>query len=222
MSDTLKKVVSPKGVLEWVIITGEGKANLSGKLQYTANIVLDPKNIKEHADWLAEVDAYWEANKPKGFKGEAKSKGYYLHDLVLDAEGNPKLDEKGKKIYDENGKVYVAYKTGTTFASGDPKVIKIFNAKAKRVELGETKIGNGSIGYLSGAMDIYTNRGPKGNLIDAGVTFYLDAIQLTKLVAYEGPDAGFKADEEVDDDAFMGVDDEFTGEAAAPAAAPRL
>lgn len=217
----VEKIVSPKGMLEWVFITGEGKPNMSGKMQYTANVVLDPKVHAEHAEFLKKIDAYWEANKPKGFKGTAKSLGYYLYDLVLDKNGEPVLDDKGKKTYNPDGKVYLAFKTGTSYKDGSPKEIKIYNAKAKRVALGATKIGNGSIGHISGAMGVYENRGPKGNLIDAGVTLYLDAIQITKLVPYEGGDAGFAADTD-DEEAWTGEDDTFTGESTDGTAQPRL
>lgn len=222
----VKRFVTPKGILEWVTITGEGKENMSGKMQYTANVVLDPKVIPEHAEFIASIDAFWEENKPKGFKGDPKSLGYYLHDVILDAEGKPDLDEKGKKQFNPDGKVYLAIKTGTEYADGKPKVIKTFNSKAKRVELGEVRIGNGSIGEVSGAMGIYTNTDKKTKkVLDAGVTLYLDAIKISKLVKYDGPDSGFGADEDADsEESFSGVEDEFNGTDSAEAgtAKPRL
>ena len=222
----VQKVVTPKGELEWVTITGEGKENLSGKLQYVANLVLDPANIEEHQEFLDSIEEYWSKNKPKNFKKAPKSMGWYLHDPVLDDDGEPVVDDDGKKTYiavKDGGKVYLAFKTGTTYNDGKDKVIKTYNAKAKRVDLGEVGIGNGSIGQISGAMGIYTNTTPKGAILDAGVTLYLDGIKIIKLVKYEGPDSGFEAEEEIDEDAFTGVDDEFEGvDDNEGGAAPRL
>ena len=97
----------------------------------------------------------------------------------------------------------------------------MYNAKGKLVEVGDLKIGNGSVGVISGAMDIYTNKTKAGQIVDAGVTLYLDAIQIIKLNEYT-QDPGFEAVD--DEDAWGG--DEWTGEeeSAAPeaAATPRL
>lgn len=202
--ETIVKTVTPKGEIAWVTITGEGKENQSGKLQYKADIILDPKNA-EHKAYLNSIDAYWEANKPASFQGtkkKPKSLGYYLCDKKLDKDGVPLKDEElDQFIYDPKGRVTVSFKTGTTFPDGSMKKVKVRNAKGKVVDLGETQIGNGSIGYLAGAMDIY--KADKA----AGVTLYLDEIKLTKLVEFSGNDAfaGHKADE--DEDSWTGEDD---------------
>jgi len=54
-------------------------------------------------------------------------------------------------------------------------------------------------------MDIYELKTPKGVLTDAGVTLYLDAIQLTKFVPYE-PDSGFDEVEDEDEGGWTGGD----------------
>lgn len=221
MSNEVAQIMTPKGMLEWVTITGEGKANLSGKLQYTANLVIDPLNIPEHAEVIKGIEKFWDENKPKGFKRKPKSIGVYLHDLIKDEAGEAVLDDDGKKQYKEDGLRYLAFKTGTTYKKGDPKIIKTFNAKGARVALGEKKIGNGSIGRISGAMGIYVNKDPKGNIIDAGVSLYLDSIQITKLVEFTGSEPQFAPDD-IDEESFMGVDDSFEGNAASEAAQPRL
>jgi hypothetical protein len=206
MSNAMQKFKSPKGTLEWVTISGEGKENLSGKLKYQADVVLDPKNNGVHQAAIDAIDAFWAENKPKGYRKKAKSLGYYLHDVEKDADGEPVFNEDGEKVFDPDGKVALKFSTDTVFAkSGDAKVIKIYNAKANVVSLGDKTIGNGSEGYISGMMAIYKNEN-KGVLVDAGVTLYLNAIQLTKFVAYEGADAGFEADE--DEGGFTGVDED--------------
>lgn len=189
----IQKFNSPKAELVWVTITGEGKENLSGKLQYVASQILEESN-PEHKAFMDSIRAYWEENKPAKFDKDAKSLGIYPY-TEKDADGN-KVEIPGKFL--------VAYKTGTSYPDGSAKVIHTHNAKGAKVFLGDTKIGNGSIGRIAGAMGIYENKTPKGALVDAGVTLYFDAIQITKLVKYEsGPE--FAADD--DEDGWTGEDD---------------
>ena len=198
---TVAKIKSPKGNLEWVTIDGDGKENLSGKLQYVANVVIEAND-----PIVAAIEKFWEDNKPAGFKKDAKSNGLYPHKVATDES-----DENGKVIYKEDGKLYLAFKTGTSFPDGKPKVVQVYNAKARKVSLPDgTKIGNGSVGVISGAMAIYTNTTPKGALVDAGVTLYLDAIQILKLEEFT-TDAGFTADEPEDGEAWTG-DEDWTGD----------
>lgn len=203
MSNILK-FKSPKGELEWVTIDGDGKENLSGKMQYLANVVIEADD-----PIVAKINEYWEANKPKGFKKDAKSNGMYPHK----ADSGEK-DETGKAIYEEDGKLYLAFKTGTSYPDGSTKKVQIYNAKAAKVELPSgTSIGNGSVGVVSGAMGIYLSKTPKGAIVDAGVTLYLDAIQILKLEEFT-QDAGFEIEE---DGEFTG-DEGWTGDESEPAA----
>lgn len=209
---TTQKITTPKAALEWVTITGEGKENLSGKMQYVANAV-----VPADSPVVASIKAFWEANKPKGFKKDAKSLGIYPHNVPTDEK-----DEDGKVIYKEDpDNVVLAFKTGTTYASGDPKIINIYNAKGRKVALPEgVSIGNGTIGCIAGAMGIYANKSKVGTVIDAGVTFYLNDIQIIKLVEYT-QDAGFDAHDD-EDEAWDG-EPEFGGEEADDSAAkPRI
>ena len=221
---TAVKCVSPKGELAWVTIDGEGKENMSGKMQYVATVILDPKNVEEHQAFLDKIDEYWEEKKPEGRK-KPKSTGYSLYDPLLDDDGEKqyKEDDEGNKklIMDPDGRVGVQFKTGVKFPDGKTKKVKIFNSKNVEVGLGDQKIGNGSVGRISGAMGIYVNKEPgSGKVTGAGVTLYLDAIQLVKFEAYEGGDAGFEADDE-DEDGFTGVDED-SGFGDAPDAVPNL
>ena len=212
---TTEKTTSPKGELEWVNITGDGKENMSGKMQYVVSLVLDPDNDKEHAKYIKSIKDFWKENKPKGFKKPAKSMGMYPHTVKTD-----ETDDEGKPIYEETGKTLLQFKTGTTFADGNVKVIKTFNSKAKEVFLGDRKIGNGSVGRISGAMGTYENTMKGGKVIDAGVTLYLDKIMLTKFIEF-AQESGFEADDS-EDEGFMGVEDEWDGDDEAPKAGPRL
>ena len=208
------KFKSPKGELEWVTIDGEGKENLSGKLQYLASVVIEADD-----PIVKQIEDFWNKNKPKGFKKDAKSNGIYPHNAPTD-----KKDEEGKTIYEEDGKLVLSFKTGTTFPDGSHKKVQVYNAKARKVELPEgTKIGNGSIGVVAGAMGIYTNKTKQGAVIDAGVTLYLDAIQIFKLEEFT-TDAGFDASDEEDgwsgDEGWTG--DEESSSGVEPESKPRL
>lgn len=187
---TNKVIDSPVGMLEWVHIDGDGKPDLQGVPKYQADVVLTPEQAEP---FKAMVEQFWNENKPKGAK-DAKSLGIYPH-TVKDEEASR---EAGENVYKETGNTVVRFKTGTTYQSGDPKVIKIFNSKGNEVSLQGKKIGNGSRGRVNGVMAIYNI-----NKATAGVTFYLNAIQLSKFVEYTGG-AAFDAIDE--DDGFEGVE----------------
>ena len=211
-----KKFTSPKGEIEWATIDGEGKENLSGKLQYVASIVIASDDAV-----LETIKEFWNENKPKGFKKPPKSTGVY--DYKVKSE---EVDEDGAPVYElDASKKMLSFKTGTTYPDGSKKKIQIYNSKAKKVELPkDVKIGNGTIGQISGAMGIYETKTPDGKvLVDAGVTLYLNSIKISKLVEYEGASDNYEADE--DDDGWSG-DEGWDGEASEPEptakAKPRL
>jgi len=193
---TNQRIDSPVGNLEWVFIDGEGKADLQGNMKYSVNLVLTEEDGEQ---FKAVVNQFWEDNKPKGAKA-AKSLGLYPHKTKDEAASK----EAGENIYAETGKLIVTFKTGTTYQSGDQKIIKIFNSKGNEVSLMGKKIGNGSRGRVSGIMAIYNI-----NKATSGVTFYLDAIQLSKFVEFTGG-TDFGA---IDDDGegFEGVPGEMPG-----------
>ncbi|UOF80166.1 single-stranded DNA-binding protein [Caudoviricetes sp.] len=195
MAETAK-FVTPKGELRWVTITGEGKENMSGKKQYVASLVCNPSDPKV-VEFQKSIQDFWEENRPAG-KKVPKSTGIYFANPKRDEAGQPIKDDNDKVVYDEEGDISISVHTGVAFPDGSPKKVKVYNAKAKEVNLGNIRIGNGSIGYISGAMGIYETKDPKGKTIDAGVTLYLDNIQIVKLVEFT-QDSGFAADEEAED-----------------------
>ncbi len=186
-----KLIDSPVGTLEWVHIDGEGKPDLQGVPKYQCDVVLTPEQA---APFREMVDAYWEENKPKGAKA-AKSLGLYPHS-VKDEEAST---EAGENVYKETGNTVVRFKTGTTYQSGDAKKITVFNSKGNEVSLQGKKIGNGSRGRVNGVMAIYNI-----NKSTCGVTFYLNAVQLSKFVEFTGG-ANFDTIEE-EDGGFEGVE----------------
>lgn len=166
-----ERMVTPKGELAWVFITGTGKKDLNDNDRFVASVKYKVDSA-EHKKVEAILSEFWEENKPKGRK--QKSNGL-------------RLEEKDGK---ETGYVLLSFWTGLTFPDGKAKVIKTYNAKGAEVALGNKKIGNGSIGSISGAMAIYDS-GPAA----CGITLYLNAIQLTKFVEFK-QDAGFEATED--------------------------
>jgi hypothetical protein len=194
-----------RGGLEWVQYEGPGKESLSGVMQYLATLLLSG----DEAETLKEIiNDFWKENKPKGKK--PKSLGYYAH-RIKTAE----VDDDDAPIYEETGKTAFIFKTGVAYRDGKPKVIKIYNAKGNEVNLQGKKIGNESEGFISGAMDIYAIKTG-----EAGVSLYLNAIQLTKFDEYTGGDAGFEA---ADGDGWTGEDDESGFESVSDTKAkPRL
>lgn len=190
------KVRSPKGELQWVYITGEGRANKQGKFKYQASVVLDTSVAKPFTD---AIDAYWKENKPAGAKKPATC-GYRPYSVK-----SSEVDEDGDAIYsDVAGKTEIFFATGTTWPDGKLKKIRTYNAKARPVQLGDKRVGNGSIGSLAGNMAIYDVSG------NQGVNLYLEGVQITKLVEFNDDD-GF----EEDDDADGWDGEEFEGEGLA-------
>lgn len=165
---------TPIGEFNWVFINGQGKESLNGDMKYSIDVKVPADEAEEAIKILNDL---WEDNKPKGMD-KPKSMGFKA---------------------DEDGNVTFTLKTGTTFPSGDKKTIAVYNAQAEKINFPEDKkIGNGSQGRASGVASIYTLNKKEG-----GVTLYLDAIQLTKFVEYQGGasfdevEGGFKGFEEL-------------------------
>lgn len=122
-------------------------------------------SAEDAAPLVEKLNELWEENKPKGAK-TPKSMGFK----------------------EKEGDIVFTFKTKTVYPSGDPKEVAIYNAKAQRVKLSD-RIGNGSRGCVSGMAAVYD-----AGVAARGVTLYLDAIQILKLVKYEGG-ASFSAQE---------------------------
>lgn len=184
---TAQVVTTPVGDLEWVFITGKGKKDLNDNDRYVADVVMDKEKAQPFID---EIEAFWDEFKPKKHKGAPKSLGWKEIE-----------DDAGEST----GRIRLSFWTGTTFPDGSQKIVKVFNAKGAEVSLGDKKIGNGSRGRIKGAMDIYDS-GPGAR----GVTLYLNGIQLSKFVPFEG---GVNFDEIEDDEGgdFDGFDDGMGG-----------
>lgn len=200
------KVTTPKGELQWVYITGEGRKNKQGTAKYQASLVLPTKEAKEFTD---QIDAFWKDNKPAGAK-KPTTCGYRPHTMK-----SSETDEDGDPIYKEvPGMTEIFFATGTEWPDGKKKVIRIYNSKANLVALGEKRIGNGTIGQLSGNMCVYDVSG------NQGINLYLEAVKISKFVEYTGGD---NFDEDDGEEGWTGEDDDSWSEtSAADAPKPRL
>lgn len=170
------KIKTPLGELKYIFITGEGRNQaMPGnpeRMQYVASLEMT-KGSKEHLALLAEIDKEWQAYKEKaGLKPAVTPKSNGIKP-VLDKETGAETD-----------KVLVTFKTDTKWKNGKQQVIKVFDSKGKditqAVHAADWTIGNGSTGVIHGTA--------QGNDVGGAhkVTLYLTAVQLAKLVKYEG------------------------------------
>jgi hypothetical protein len=193
-------VTTPIGDLEWTIISGEGKESLNGTPKYQSTVVVSAEAAKPLLD---QIEKFWQDNRPKSV-ATPKSTGVKPHQI-----DTGKVDENtGKKIYQPDGKIAITLSTGTSYKDGKAKKIPVANAKGAIVDLLDKKIGNGSRGLLKGLMSVYEVKTPKGAITDAGVTLYLNSVQLTKFVEYTGGDS-FAEVTDTEGDGFEGVNPEF-------------
>ena len=180
------KVKTKVGELRYVFITGEGRNNAQKgaepKFQFVASLLVD-KDGAVHKDFQGQIDAEWARYKAEyGVKGLPKSTGM-KDEMVKDPSGviDPATEEV-RKI--PSGKVLITFKTNIKWPDGGDQVIKVFDGKGtditKAVHAADWSIGNGSTGILHGTA--------MGNNVggDHKVTLYLSAVQIAKLVKYEG------------------------------------
>ena len=198
------------GNLKYVFITGEGRNQAmpgeEPRMQYVASLVV-PENGTAHKAFLEYIDAEWKQYKEQfGVKGLPKTNGIKPEMMdAPDGEIDP-ATEKVKKV--STGNVMINFKTNTTWPDGNPQVVKVFDHKGKditaAIHAADWAIGEGSTGVIHGTA-IANNIGGTHK-----VTLYLTAVQIAKLVKYEG--SGVDADvidgEELDlDDAVSAIDD---------------
>lgn len=182
MSDLIK-VATPVGELHYVNISGQGKESYNEDgYEYVATVYLD-KTKPEVAEFIARIEEL----KLSGPKDKSlQTSGYF--DLFKDEEGKLFARTEEKTGGEPTNFVGVRFKTKTTFSDGKPKKITVYDVKCKVVDLGDRRVGNGTIGAIAGAMQLYVN-GKKW-----GISMFLNSIQITKFIEYVG-DAGFEEQE---------------------------
>lgn len=199
-SKTLVAYTTAKLPLMWVKITGEGEEDQQGRLKYLASVLLSED---QKTELEATITDFWKENKPRGAK-KMKSNG-----ISKEMRKTEETDEDGDPIKEHTGNYLLQFKTNAVWPDGKQNKIKVYNAKGNPVDMGDTKIGNNSIGKIAGAYDIYAIKDKNGNITNAGVTFYLNGIQVSKLEEYTGGGVNFEADE--DEEGWTGEDDTFDG-----------
>lgn len=201
MANDLIKVVTPVGSLHWVNISGQGKENYNEDgYVYVATVHLSGKPAE---DLIAKIE---EVLGDPG-KLTVKSKGY--RELLEDEDGKLFTPTAKNSEGKATGIYAFTFSTGTTFTDGKPKSINIYDTNGVKTSIGDKRIGNGSIGAISGNMKKFV-RGP-AKAQETGVSLFLNAIQLVKFVEYSD-DGGFEAQ----DGDFTGNTDEETGFKAQP------
>lgn len=182
------KVKTKVGELKYVFIDGEGRNQAmpgeEPRMQYVVSWVV-PKNGPEHKALLELINAEWAGYKEKfGVKGLPKTNGI-KDEMQKDPSGEiDPATEDVKKV--PTGNVIATFKTNTTWPDGNPQVVKVFDHKGNDITTAVTNaswsIGNGSTGVIHGSASANNIGGTHK------VTLYLTAVQLAKLVKYEGND----------------------------------
>ena len=186
-----------EGELRWVFIDAPGKPAMDPTKPNRKQASLYVKSDSDGCKALIEaLEEFWKANKAKGQK--LKSLGYKVEKVLKDGG-----DEDNEDDFELTGYTSFAFWTGACWPDGNDRVVDVYNSKGNKVSLGGKKIGNGSLGAISGTMAMYHNG------TNHGVSLYLNAIQIVKFVEFSA-DAGFEAQEEVEG-GFEGVDTPFEG-----------
>lgn len=154
------------GTLMWVYVTGDGRDNSEAKdgskMQKVATIHLQ-KDTKECKQMIEALHTAWEEYAQEAHLKaniQPKTLGYKV---VKDAEGV------------ETDIIAFQFKTNTFFPDGRRNEVKIYNAAGAPVELGDTLIGNGSIGVIHGEVAGYCFAK------QYGLSLYLKGVQIAKL-----------------------------------------
>ena len=182
------KIKTPIGELMYINITGEGKNTAMpgepARMCFVVSLKLK-KDSEEHKAIKGVIDEEWKRYCAEtGTKGRPKTTGIKPVMVPKVVDGKPELDEYGATVKVESDEVLVNFSTGTKWASGEPQVVKVFDNKGNDVTVAiqkaPWKIGNGSKGVVHGMAS--------GNSVGgtAKVSLYLSAVQLAKLVKYEG------------------------------------
>lgn len=201
------------GDLKYVFITGDGRNGaMPGepeRMQFMASITAK-KDGELHKHFKALVDAEWKRYCEE-FKHKGAPKSTGIKDVM---EKTKELDEYGAPKTKPTGDVIITFKTNAKWPDGNPQVVKVFDGKGAdittAVHAAQWKIGEGSRGIIHGIA--------MGNSVGGShkVSLYLTAVQLAKLVKYEGVEIDvddIDDSEDIDlDDSVVGISDEDTPE----------
>ena len=169
MNKVSRKIKTPVGELRWAFIMGDGRdvsdEKDGSKMKKEVSVIF--KQGSKEAEMLkAEIAKVWEEFKtanPAVIKKaqEPKSQGYKV---VTDKDTGEPTDEISFK-----------FSTNSFYQDGKPAVVPTYDAKGNKFAL-HSRPGNGSLGLVFGTAAGYIHKG------NAGITLYLTAIQIAKLV----------------------------------------
>lgn len=187
------KVKTKVGELKYVFITGEGKNNaMKGedpRMQYVASLCV-PKDGEVHKAFHKLVYEEWERYKKEHrVKGRPalNKNGEPMDGIKIEKQKDPKgeIDPQTEEVrMVPTGNVLITFKTNIKWPDGSPKVVKVFDGKGRditeAVHNADWTIGNGSTGIIHGTA-VGNNTGGSHK-----ISLYLSAVQIAKLVKYEG------------------------------------
>lgn len=188
MSETKKRerLTTPRVTLSYSNLlkpnTRFAKSDEAGT--YDATLVLSPKTNPEHKAFLADLKKRTDEAAAAQIQADPKLKKYEVT-YPYKAEEN----EQG----DETGNYTVRTKTSAKNSDGTTRTVPLFDAAGQPIT-SAPRIGRGS--------EVRVSFNPKGyamaNGRKLGLTLYLSAVQILKLVEYTGGGSGsygFKAEE---------------------------
>ncbi len=212
----MSKLALPLGALQYVMITGEGKNNaMKGEepsMQFVASVKYH-KDSTELSELKAKLTTIWDEYKTtehsaKGTLSYGRlSKCAGVKPITVEVEDKSDIDPETEKVRRvETDYVMVSAKTNVAWPDGNLKVVDVYanqkDASGKiyagkvtdKINAAAWTIGNDSTGILH--LEV------KGNTIGgkAKLTFYLQAVQLVKLIKYTGGDVEVVATPEEETD----------------------
>lgn len=173
-----KTLVTPRGLARFLCLDNEEVINNKRTGKKSASIVLSDENLKAMAAVVEDFkDENLSAAQVKRFRSPFATK---------------------------DGQTWIKAKTRAFNEDGTDKVVPIFDAKGNPVK-GRIKVGNGSAIRLNVTMNPYDMTTADGQKM-AGITFYLNSVQVIRLVKFQ---SGFDDESEGEEGTFDAGTSEF-------------
>jgi hypothetical protein len=181
LADDRKKFKSQRGVAHWPSLNRTESYKGKDTGNYTLKLILEGAALEATKAEVEEflVDTY----------GPKKAK----------LAASPFKLTKPKEGSGDKPKTFITFRMKAVGKDGDPRNVALYDAKGNPVKR-KVNLGSGSVVKVNGTMSAFKE--------DPGVAFYMNSVQIIKLVEYQSAD-GFDAVE--DEDGWSG--DEFDAEA---------
>ena len=181
MSNSKARVITGKGSLFWVTHCGEGMLNYNEDGYNFVASIMYLKGSTEAKALEATCKALYEANTKKGLKKRGECFKYCNEYCRVKDDSVHFTEDTGTHIV-------FNFKTKVTSSNGKKSVITIKDYANNIVLLPEGTIGNNSLGKIIGTISYYASKK------EDGISLFLSAIQVSKLVSYDS--ANFGEDDE--------------------------